>query len=680
MGLMVSAQPQLMNYQGVARGHDGQVLSEQLISLRIHIVSGEADGPIAYTEVHRVRTGGLGSFSVRIGGGEVLFGSFPDIPWARHNHFIRVEMDADGGSRYTDMGTTQLLSVPYAFHAQTAGSLVFDPYDTGDSGDPAKNNSNNPNNQGNNASNTGVAANTWSLFGNRRSDPDKDKLGTTDNVDLVFVTNNEERMRIMSDGTVIIAEGLDIGGNLRVRGDEVIIDHDLHVGGITHTRGLVVKDDMPDGGFIATFENTNEDKGDGINIRLGRMRANNGLEVIGFSPDMSQDQMAQVRSLISCELSMSQKTVVLAELVKDGIVEDAQTIAGMAVDVGNHVRVFINDKIKLGHDIVPRTQIFNGYRLRMPTIAGVGIPDVNVPAIRIGPWGLPAIPEINLTAFGIPAVPVLDPAFWGVPNLCLDDVVSNPLNNDNEFIRFSDADNQRMGAIRAESVKDWADNYLSVSFMMGLRGAYMSAVDKKHGKHHFKQQITQAVDAYKNIGVEYTSGNGDYAEWLERLDHSEHISPGDIVAVAGGKITRDLSNAEQVMAVSHYPIVLGNVPEEGRIHLGNNIAFMGQIPVKIMGPVSTGDYIVGMGDIPGYGVAISPEQMTVEDFRFAVGRAWETHSDRGPKMVNTVVGVHNGDYIHVLKSYESRLKETENRLEALEGKMGTLMGIVNDRP
>lgn len=663
MGFMASAQPQLMNYQGVARGHDGQVLADQQISLRIHIVSGEVGGPIAYTEVHRLRTGALGSFNVRIGGGEVMFGRFSDIPWARHNHFIRIEMDPDGGNLYADMGTTQLLSVPYAFHAQTAGSLLFD------LDDPDKNNSNN---QGN-------PSQTWSLFGNRRTDPGKDVLGTTDNADLVIVTNNEERMRILSNGNIVIANSLDIGGNLRIRGDSVIIDKNLYVADTTFTRSLYVMDDVPDdgnGGFVATFENTNDGKGDGINIRLGRMRANNGLPSPSVSTGMSEAQRKKMRDLIGCELSATAKAQVLAELVAEGITEDVQTIGGLAVGVGNHVRDFINDQLGLPRTIVPEITTFPGFSLDLPYPA----PDIRIPSVSIGPYRLPGIPQISLSWFGIDEIRINDLSFWGVPNICLDDVVSNPLNNDNEFIRFSDAGNQRMGAIRAESVSDWADNYLTVSFLFGLKGAYTSAVDKKHGQYHFKQQISQAVDAYRNIGVEYSSGNGDYAEWLERLNHDEPIRPGDIVAVTSGKITRDLSNAEQVMAVSHHPIMLGNIPEEERMHLGNSVAFMGQIPVKIMGPVSSGDYIVGGGDIPGYGVAISPEKMRVEDFRFAVGRAWETLPDRGPKMVNTVVGVHNGDYIHVLKSYERRLTDTETRLQALESKLGTLMGLVNETP
>jgi hypothetical protein len=33
--------------------------------------------------------------------------------------FIKVEFDPDGGSSFTELSTTQLLAVPYAFRAQT---------------------------------------------------------------------------------------------------------------------------------------------------------------------------------------------------------------------------------------------------------------------------------------------------------------------------------------------------------------------------------------------------------------------------------------------------------------------------------------------------------------------------------------------------------------------------------
>ncbi len=126
------------------------------------------------------------------------------------------------------------------------------------------------------------------------------------------------------------------------------------------------------------------------------------------------------------------------------------------------------------------------------------------------------------------------------------------------------------------------------------------------------------------------------------------------------------------MVVSHNPIVLGNTPENNKVHLGQNIAFMGQVPVKVTGPVRTGDYIVADPNIPGYGVAKSEYDMTVEDFKYAVGRSWDNRLDEGPKMVNTVVGIHNGDYMRILQNMERKFDASESRLENLEAKVELL--------
>jgi hypothetical protein len=131
------------------------------------------------------------------------------------------------------------------------------------------------------------------------------------------------------------------------------------------------------------------------------------------------------------------------------------------------------------------------------------------------------------------------------------------------------------------------------------------------------------------------------------------------------------------MGVSSNPIVLGNTPPAGQAQKGNKVAFMGQIPVKVMGPVSSGDFIVGKGNIPGYGVAVHPNDMTTADIEKAVGRSWESMSGAGPKLVNTVVGVHNGAFIQVMKKYESRLDDTDKRLSSIEKQLGNLLPVAN---
>ncbi len=149
----------------------------------------------------------------------------------------------------------------------------------------------------------------------------------------------------------------------------------------------------------------------------------------------------------------------------------------------------------------------------------------------------------------------------------------------------------------------------------------------------------------------------------------EDISAGDIVSVKGGKITRDLIGAEQVMVVSHAPIMLGNMPAAGKTDLGNSIVFIGQAPVKIMGPVASGDYIIGQINTPGYGLAKHPNNMTIEDFKLAVGRSWDADETEGIKMANTVIGVHNSSFLNLIKDLKEKAENNDERLKAIEAKL-----------
>jgi hypothetical protein len=113
--------PQAFKYQAVARDGGGEVLANQYISLRVSIISGSADGSIVYTETHNARTTGLGLVNLNIGEGEYPTSAFSEIDWGSGNHYINIEMDPDGGSSYIQMGTAQLLSVPYALYALRSG-------------------------------------------------------------------------------------------------------------------------------------------------------------------------------------------------------------------------------------------------------------------------------------------------------------------------------------------------------------------------------------------------------------------------------------------------------------------------------------------------------------------------------------------------------------------------------
>ena len=109
--------PNAIPYQGVARNASGEILPTQAIGLRISLRDVTAGGTIVYQETHTPTTTALGLFNINIGTGTPGIGTLAAVNWGNGAKFIQVEMDPAGGTSYTDMGTTQLNSVPYALFA-----------------------------------------------------------------------------------------------------------------------------------------------------------------------------------------------------------------------------------------------------------------------------------------------------------------------------------------------------------------------------------------------------------------------------------------------------------------------------------------------------------------------------------------------------------------------------------
>ena len=115
--------PQAIPYQGIARNASGSILASQNISLRISIHDGVPTGTILFSETHHVTTTSLGLFNLNIGMGTAITGTLFAVDWSGSAKHIQVELDPLGGSNFTDMGTTQLNSVPYALFAGKTASL-----------------------------------------------------------------------------------------------------------------------------------------------------------------------------------------------------------------------------------------------------------------------------------------------------------------------------------------------------------------------------------------------------------------------------------------------------------------------------------------------------------------------------------------------------------------------------
>lgn len=121
--LIVNAQaPPGFNYQAIARDNIGQPIISQPISARFSILDGSSSGTVLYAEQHNLTTNALGLFSIQIGAGNVISGSFSGINWASGSKWLKSEIDPAGGNNYSLSGTQQLMSVPYALYAETSGN------------------------------------------------------------------------------------------------------------------------------------------------------------------------------------------------------------------------------------------------------------------------------------------------------------------------------------------------------------------------------------------------------------------------------------------------------------------------------------------------------------------------------------------------------------------------------
>ena len=131
-----------------------------------------------------------------------------------------------------------------------------------------------------------------------------------------------------------------------------------------------------------------------------------------------------------------------------------------------------------------------------------------------------------------------------------------------------------------------------------------------------------------------------YAEWLPRLDPNEVIEPGDVVGVFAGNVTKTTRDAYCILAVTTNPAMLANPPTSQNSTLYEQVALLGQTPIKVRDKVNLGDYILPSGASDGIGIAVSPQQLSPQSYNTVIGRAWETAQEGGIKRIKVIVGLY----------------------------------------
>ena len=121
--LITTAQaPQGFNYQATVRNSSGALIINQNVLFKFNIMLNSQTSLPVYSETHQAPTDDLGQVNLTIGSGTATNGTFAGINWASGSYFLGIELNTGAG--FVAMGTTQLLSVPYALYANSAGSTT----------------------------------------------------------------------------------------------------------------------------------------------------------------------------------------------------------------------------------------------------------------------------------------------------------------------------------------------------------------------------------------------------------------------------------------------------------------------------------------------------------------------------------------------------------------------------
>ena len=769
---LAQSSPRGMKYQAVARDMKGEILANSKIELRISLHSTSSlRNDTHYSEIHTITTSDLGLFSIAVGDGTKETGNFESIPWSTLNIWMEIQIKSKGETKFTSISNSQLLAVPYAFHAITASRLS----DSGTRVDALQ------------APGPGVPSNVWSLQGNLNSDSKTDRLGTTDYVDLVVITNNLERLRILNNGNITMKRSLAIGANITVdssayfnktsgqtinygpftveRLSPTLLSGTLTVDRATDLNTSLNVDGPTDLNSRLFVNNASPTKLTGILRVDGITDLNAALNVNNASPTLltgiltvNKNALFNQQVLIDNAALQSTSTTTGGLVVKGGLGLGGNLNVGGISKFGGPVAfaaaVNITDEtestnltsgaliVSGGLGLAKRLNVGGGV-LFSSTLGVTGITNLfnttqsstTTNGAFVVNGGVGILKNLNVGGtFNVTNGEDYVATFTNTTNAngISIQVANGDPSNSNNFITFRNSSGGVVGRIEGETLDQLrdSDDYKSekkgrtfdvicgaldvglatidlgfaiadvisaassvnacaglgavvcppvTSLIVGAAVKLAAAVISEALVIAEVVVATQNLNAWttnieNSVGVTYQSGSGDYAEYLMKQFPAEKIYASEIVGVKGGRISKNIEGAEKLMVVSFKPIVLGNTPNDAALPNYEKVAFMGQVPVKVFGKVSLGDYIIPNGVNNGVGVAVAPDKIKHSDVKNIVGIAWSTaENPLAISIVNVAIGLNVNDNQKLVEKQQIEINGLKSEIDKINAKLDKII-------
>ncbi len=115
--LLFSQSPNYFNYQSVVRNAEGELVTNQNVNFRFIIHEGSPTGTTVFSETQLIKSNAFGVCTMHVGQGDDATANLFDLDWGNNTFYLSIGVDITGATSFTDIGTVELLTVPYSFYS-----------------------------------------------------------------------------------------------------------------------------------------------------------------------------------------------------------------------------------------------------------------------------------------------------------------------------------------------------------------------------------------------------------------------------------------------------------------------------------------------------------------------------------------------------------------------------------